>query len=271
MFKKIIILYLVTTNLFAAGMTVHMHMADVAIDQIKSPSLKKLLMNQRRIFRNGSIYPDSGYVGKNQYGEYSHWSDFHNQYLEKISKSCTWPLKGECREWVAHLFGCIAHSIGDVEFDRHFVRASSAHDFNGNYNKADSEISVTLDLLTIVQNKRGRVVPKKYVPYQFLNKVYEDEFRGNLVKEMKHGSRIQYLGLLGERIIAPFGALKAKKSSPWTYKNYMSARGGIIPAGIEIAKVLDQAWEVMESSELKTLPVFFHFGRWPDMNYGVKK
>src|SRR5262245_27957492 len=115
---------------FASGVFVHMFMADVALDSLTSVDLKTLMQQEQGAYRNGSGYPDSGFPVNPAVGEFNHWSRFLNAYIGYIQKNCPLPLSGECRKIFAHFMGSFAHSIGDCNWDSHFLNAMTNYGFS---------------------------------------------------------------------------------------------------------------------------------------------
>jgi hypothetical protein len=276
--KKIIFMtaaltMLLSFNVNSAGLTIHMFMADESLKYLKNEDLKELLMENIGAFRNGAIYPDTGYIGKaigtkqDLYGEYSHWSDFHDEYFLIIKNKCKFPFEGECRRLFAHFLGCIAHTIGDINFDRYFNRSSAEHDFHGNYRATDDALTTGLDFVAIMKNKRGRIIPKVWHPVEELVELYLKISGRDLRKEIRRFTAIHKLLQIGERFAAPFAAMSVKRKAPWAYANYMTAKGGVHDTGERMAKLYDQLWDELIDYNYEGIVDFHHNGGWPNNDY----
>jgi len=119
-----------TSHTLAAGGTVHIFMSELALDHVKDPELKALLEKNKKIVLWASWYPDSGYLQGNQYGEFSHWSDFHNGYIDYI-KNEVGPGNKDYDKLVAHFLGAAAHGFQDQAFDMVFLAKTREADGTG--------------------------------------------------------------------------------------------------------------------------------------------
>jgi hypothetical protein len=271
-FMKVLIslfLFLLSFNLFGAGMTTHMFMAEKSINYFEETGLKTLLNEEKDAFLSGSIFPDSGYFSKNSYGEYAHWSDFSNKYFNYIKNNCSFPFKGDCKKLFAHMLGCIAHTIGDVNWDRYFNNLAKDHDFNGNYGKADDALTIGIDF-TIIMKQTNRIkFPKKFLPKEILYEFLKDETddKKKLKKDLKYNPSLQRGLLFGERVIAAFGYLSVRRKAPWSVDNYMSAKGGVTDTAKIMANLFDTVWRSLRTRGLEKLPVFKSGGVWPNGVY----
>src|SRR5262245_34057511 len=99
----------------ASGLALHIYMADLAVERVRDPALRELLRSRQAAYRNGSVFPDTGYAINHAYGEFSHWSEFLNRYATVFQAHCSRrALSDECKDLLAHFFGSLSHSVADV-------------------------------------------------------------------------------------------------------------------------------------------------------------
>ena len=250
-----------------------MYMSEEAIKYINSPKLQKLLRDEKKAYLNGTIFPDSGYPGDGVYGEWAHWSEFQNIYFEHIKDSCSFPFDEKCRSIFAHCLGCISHSLADINFDTFFLNGAIEHlDFE-NIDDAQKLLDPGIDFTVITKNKRYKI-GKKWVPYDFLTPILKEEFprisRKDHVKGMRKGNNILRIALVGERIIAPFGALNVKLKAPWSFRHYMDAQGGVRDTAKRIAAIFNAIWDSLSTFGMSELPTLHHSGPWSRNDYWVE-
>jgi len=249
----------------AAGGTVHTFMADEARKYIKNEDLKKLLEEELSPYLSGAMFPDSGYIGDRSYGEYAHWANFQNAYLTLIQKKCEFPFVGRCRSLFAHLLGCYAHSIGDVNWDRYFQRQSADYDFNGNYPLADKETTFGMDLVAIAFHKRGKVMPKMWHPVEELTELFKKVTGRDLSKTIRKNTLTYKLAMVGERFIAPVGALVMKKKAPWATTNLIAGKGGVTDTAEILGALYNKIWDELVDHGYNGKIEFHETGGWPNV------
>ena len=215
----------------AAGGTLHIFMSELAIEKVRDPDLARLLENKRDVVLWASWYPDSGYAGDNQYGEYSHWTEFLDGYADYIKKE-TPPGHAEFEFLAAHLLGASAHSMQDQVFDKLFLEKTMEVDGTG-----QETLDRGLDMVCMHDYQRhklalpAKVLVKKtrYTPVRHLGRVYRrlgkkyDHIRG----QISRGQRLLALALTGEKLIHGIEHNSVRRLSPWATQNYYSAPGGI--------------------------------------------
>ena len=141
---------------------------------MQDPELKQLLNNNRNVVLWASWYPDSGYAGSNEYGEYSHWTPFLDGYIDYI-KNETGSGHSDYEKLVAHALGTAAHGIQDQVFDHLFLQKTAEEDGTG-----QSELDFGLDLVCMWDYGRHSLkIPDqvfvdydKYTPINHLTNVY---------------------------------------------------------------------------------------------------
>lgn len=260
---------------FGAGMTVHLFMADEAIKRVKHSDLKKLLNKHKSVVRNGSTFPDTGYVIKNGFGEYTHWADFQNLYLKYIQQNCSWPFKNiRCEKLYAHLMGVAAHALGDSNWDGEFVPQSAKNDFNGEYDKADSFTSIALDMATIIKYKKSSV-PFPFLPKKELSWIYKTA-GPKAGKKTKHGHmstgyHITRMLKVFEVMGSPFAYLHVRRKAPWSFENFVEAKGGVYDSAQKIANYWNEIWRIIKKHRMKKLPLLKNHGHWPNTHFNVEE
>lgn len=266
------LLFLFTpSSVFASGMMLHIWMGDHAVETVKDPDLKKLLQSEKKAYRSGCVYPDSGYaVTDGDWGEFSHWGGFLNNYARYVSQTCQYPFTGSCRKLVAHYLGTICHSLGDVNFDRFFVRQVANQSFDGSLSLAQDFTDKGLDFVAVMEEGRGTQFRWQWAPVNDLVKIYE--LSGTIVPrdEIVKGVQIHNLANLGIRMVAPLTWLYYKQQSPWAVQNYITARGGVLDTGSVISEAWDKAWSILkQNGDLERYPEITFSGSWPDINFGI--
>ena len=242
-FLPIYLLAILMSNMtWAAGITLHMFMGDTAIDYVKEPGFKEFLVKHQGAIRNGTIFPDSGYIKKDSYGEFSHWEQFHNGYALYLDQNCTWPLSSHCEDLFGFFLGTLSHAISDVAYHRDFISEVAQHDFNGDYTAAHGYSDSGIDMLAIFDYYRGTVIPAPYFPIDDLEKIFS--FSGNVVAkgELTFYSKAIYAVLLAERAGSSFSYLYYKYKGPWASANYYTAKGGVLDSAAAIAEIWDKIW-----------------------------
>ena len=113
-----ILICLVSSRAFAAGMTAHMFMSEKAMEQVSDPQLKALLKSHSNAVMAGSVFPDTGngldYVflpGYDNYSSEAHRLEFLAAYGAYVNSSCRQPYSDHCQLLVAHYLGTCAHVV----------------------------------------------------------------------------------------------------------------------------------------------------------------
>jgi hypothetical protein len=262
--------FTVPTHLLASGMTLHIWMAEKAANEyVQIPELRAFLQDEAAAYKNGSIFPDSGYTINHPFGEYAHWHNFLNAYYDEINERCPDLSTRSCRKAFAHMLGSLAHSLGDVNFDRHFVTAEADNDHGGDIDKAQTFTDPGCDFLAILEHKRGFKIPDLDLPVDVLLGAFA---RGGEVSvtadEMKKGAAIQKLALVGEPLGSPFTYLYYKSKMPWAAKNYVDARGGVNDTARRIAYAWELVWIRYHRQE-STADLFNSVGGWPFVDFYI--
>ncbi|MDQ3231267.1 MAG: hypothetical protein M3Q07_05550 [Pseudobdellovibrionaceae bacterium] len=167
------------------------------------------------------------------------------------------------------MLGSLAHSLGDVNFDRHFVTAEAHHDHGGDIDKAQSLTDPGCDFLAILEHKRGFKIPDLNLPEDELLSAFAKGGQVSVTAEdMKKGAAIQKLALVGEPLGSPFTYLYYKAKMPWASKNYVHARGGVNDTARRIAHAWELVWVRYHRQE-STADLFNSIGGWPYVDFYV--
>ncbi|MEO5968840.1 MAG: zinc dependent phospholipase C family protein [Bdellovibrionia bacterium] len=228
---------------WGAGITTHMFMADEAIEYIKDPEFKEFLRRNQNTMRNGSIFPDSGYIWHNSYGEFAHWDEFHNGYAHYLDQLCQMPLSPRCEDLFAFFLGTLSHGLSDVYFHRDFISEVSNRDFNGNYQAAHDYSDRGIDMLSIIDYGRGLVIPSKHFLIEDVKKIFTLCGKDFTLFDLKVRTNTLYAALLGERLGSPISYAYYKYKSNWAQNNYFFGKGGVMDSAQKIAIVWEKAWE----------------------------
>jgi len=253
---------------FASGMTLHIWKADLAVERLADQDLQNLMQNQRPAYRNGAVFPDTGYAINHPYGEYSHWHDFLNSYYAIINRRCPTLASTDCQQLFAHFLGSLAHTIADINFDRHFVTAAAKIDYDGSIDTAQSWVDTGLDFLAVFEHKRAFQVSKFQIPLQALLEAFDERAEVSVSSiDLLKGSSVLRLGLIFEPVGASFTYFYYKNRMPWAAANYLQARGGVLDSAERIARAWELVWRDFHQGQREAL--FETYGSWPDADFYV--
>ena len=260
-----------TTKTEASGITLHMFMVDHAIAKIKDKSFKQFLKNNWHTLQNGVMFPDSGYASKVKYGEFAHWAPFLNTFGGYLDETCSWPLDLRCETLFAYFLGSLAHTLGDINFDRYFVTAVAQQSFKGNMGDAQNYTDFGLDMLAIWDYDRGRIMPYKWAPTDEMAIVLSRTEIPTSSADIALGTNLLYAGILAERPGSIFTYVYYALRSRWAYQNYLRAKGGVFDSGRIIAEVWQQVWDtVMRDRRFVGLTRFHNQGGWPNVDFWIE-
>lgn len=253
---------------FSSGMTLHIWKSDLAVERVQDAELKSLLEQNRSAYRNGSVFPDTGYIVKHAYGEYSHWHGFLNAYYRVILNRCPSLASGDCQELFSHFLGSLAHTIADINFDRHFVTAAAQIDYDGDIGVAQSWLDTGIDFLAIFEHGRAFQVPQFKLPLDALLEAYQEGGEIDVTAaDLLAGSKIISLGLVAEPIGAAFTYWYYKSNMPWAAKNYYGAKGGVLDTAEKISRAWDIVWEAYQRHD--PILLFDTLGSWPYADFYI--
>ena len=163
-----------TLSLQAGGWAFHLKSTEEAVKRLPDGKLKDLLERQITPVLNGSKYPDGGYtIGEYDAAYWLHSADFLNAAFEDLEQGVCQNFDAvQCQRRVAFLFGCIAHEMGDVNFDRYFLTNVAEADFSGNVSKAQEFTDKRFDTVIIKHFKMENWIPSLYNPIDFIHRVF---------------------------------------------------------------------------------------------------
>ncbi len=229
----------------ACGGIMHMTITERAIGLVKDPGLRKMIEENRNTLLWASWYPDSGYAAGNQYGEYSHWMQFLDGYLDYIMNDVG-PNDPDYGKLAAHLFGASAHSIEDQVFDHLFLAKTEQVEGAG-----QSELDTGLDMLCMYDFKGYKlgypdevfIDSGRYTPVRHLAKVYKKTGMDypDIETQISRGQMMLALAVKGEMVFFRLQQTAIRSMYPWSAKNYVSAPGGIKHE----ARIVAAYWEAL--------------------------
>jgi hypothetical protein len=114
----------------ANGNQAHVWITRQALQQLPDGSLKRLLARPELENRlhNGTLFPDGGYVVKDDYGEMAHWEPFVEAYVRDLRARFAQPYPAEAHDELAFLFGVASHGMADETFDAMYMKAARGYD-----------------------------------------------------------------------------------------------------------------------------------------------
>lgn len=261
-----------SSPLFSSGINLHMLMADHALDRLQHKDLQILLQTEQDAYRNGAIFPDTGYMLGANYGEFSHWSSFFNPYIKYILQKCSiqqFRTDRDCQKLFAHFLGTLAHAIGDVNFDRYFVTEVAKREFSGDISKAQDYTDYWLDYIAMMEIPKAKEYPKKFVPLDDLINVYSEANYPVNREEVRKNTSIQYwINVVAMRRFAHIFWNRGIQMAPWAARHYYLAKGGVVDTAQLISGIWDKVWQKISMED--TIPVFYEKGRWPNKEFGIE-
>jgi hypothetical protein len=247
----------------AAGIVTHAWMAERAVDQLDrwaDHHLAALLRAHPAALRAGAEFPDGGYLTRSagvpggDYGEEAHWPRFTDAYLAALRDrpdcgDLTRP-DGPCAAAVAHLFGVVAHGVGDEVWDWLFEPAATDHgelwippELEGVIGPGG--IEVQMDAVAIADHGRavdGNDLADPATPadpaLDTLVAAFAGAGRPDITADALRAGRTELDRLRGlEVAAAPAYRDQLHAHMPWTAANLVTAPGGVDFAARAIAGV----------------------------------
>ncbi len=253
---------------YSSGIAVHTWMAELAAEKAEDPALHTFLKIHEAAYKNGAIFPDSGYIIKHPYGEWAHWSPFLNDYFAEISDRCPSFEESQCQDLLAHFMGVLSHVIADINFDRHFVSEVGHQDCGGDVDKAQTFTDPGIDFIAILEADRGFKVASYYLPDEVLSKAFaRSQTLTASTGDIQKGVAIVRTGLATEALGAPFAYAHFKSKMPWGSTHYREARGGVYDTADRIAYAWNLVWKAARSSERSLR--FENQGSWPNSDFWI--
>lgn len=245
----------------AAGVTTHAWMAQRAIPLVSDPALRALLLAHRSQVLGGAHFPDSGF--NFGYGEEAHWSRFSYAYADQIRADArcgdlTDP-GGRCADRIAHLFGAVAHGLGDEVWDWLFEPNAPDH---GEAGYVPPAMDTVLQTLGLHFSNGGHEFQMDMIaigdygrPLRPALPAWPDRGRlANVFDAIRLRPEVRRGDLdAGQRLIdvgrsaldSPFARgfhPDFVRNLPWTSAHIVSAPGGVDFASRAIAAVWDNLW-----------------------------
>lgn len=120
------------------------------------------------------MFPDGGYVVKDDYGEIAHWEPFAQAYLAWIRQTQTAPFtRGDAAEHAAFLMGIASHGMADQVYDSTFMKRARVEDAAGWSDTLLEDFDTATDV-ALVADTGFAVAPELWVPSTALVDVYAD-------------------------------------------------------------------------------------------------
>lgn len=265
--NNILLLVLVTISmgisnlLYGSGGTIHMYVADEAMDKyITIPELKNLLQKQRDAVRAGSWYPDGGYFldrfksnDPTHFGEIAHWAEFLEYYLHHIRDNYH-SQDEEYDSVVAHFLGAASHSMEDQLVDNSFFNLTLEAD---GYHQQLGDVGY--DVFAITDHKRWYTLPHWFTPTSDLVEVYDkmDVDTDRMAESIKKASALLRLSIHSERAMA-LSLPYYQKKLRWGRRLFYSAPTGLAARARIIARYWEALWRRLHHEESR-----FFIGSFP--------
>lgn len=240
--------FCIVSNTYAGGGITHMFLAEETIALLPDAKLRGILLTHLDAYRVGAYYPDSGFVGDNQYGEDSHWDPFINAFMTHLKIRYANP-SSDNPKLVAFFFGCAVHRLSDEIMHWTFYNVSKDQDFAGDWNLAHEYGDLGIDLLINIDQNQWLTHPKEWwVPVADLVAIYRLMGKEQYTAaQIIRGNIGLYFAGYGERLISLPAYPYLQQRMPWTATHYMNwPSGGILADEQQVAQYLDQLWRVLQ-------------------------
>lgn len=213
---------------FADGDSTHIWVTLHAIDHLPEGRLKALLSRPdvRDALINGSVFPDGGYVIKDDYGEIAHWEPFVQAYIEWMREEVPHPYDhGDAANYAAFLFGVTSHGMADQVFDSSFVENARIEDAEGWSDDLLTSHDTATDVMLVAATGVDYLDTPRWVPSNELAALYHDR----LAYEVDPSTLVSTQELLF-RVAVNFGVSTAadankvanfKAQYPWSFDHLM--------------------------------------------------
>ena len=260
-------LFCLPVPIFAGGWAFHMITAKKAISSLPPGELKDILSVYETPVLNGAKYPDIGFsVSETEVSYWLHTAEFMNYLLSSLEEgTCQNFDTQDCRKKLAFVFGCVAHEMGDVNFDKNFLQGVAKADFSGNLSQAQEYTDKRFDTVFIKSYQMHHWLPPFYQPIDLVLGAFQKADipmqRKSLIA-MHSMQALQYSVLI---FYAQYAADRIAERSVWAKENHKTGPGGVEDTARAIADLWVRAWEVIESSNKKKLPRFRTWNHgWPN-------
>lgn len=166
----VVLLALLPSSAWANGAYSHVHISQLAVQELPEGPLKALLSDPYFVamYEAGSMFPDSGYAVGDDYGERAHWAPFHNAFIHHIQETYGPDYDSvEARERIAFLLGMMSHGLTDQIYDTTILER--ALELDGN---RDKEFDRLADYFIIVDELID-VTTQAWGPYEEVSQVFD--------------------------------------------------------------------------------------------------
>ena len=169
---------------------------------------------------------------------------------------------------MAHLLGSLAHSVGDVNFDRNFLTETARRQFGGDVSEAQKYTDIGIDFLAVFDHGRGFKIAGAWAPIDRLLEVFAmPPAIGVSANDLRRATAIHGLAQVGETLGSPFTYLYYKYKLGWAASNYYGARGGVDDTATLIARAWDLTWSAL--NEGRDGDIFHSVAGWPYVDFFV--
>lgn len=161
----------------ANGGNTHIWISLHAIDHLPEGRLKQMLSRPelRATLINGSVFPDGGYVIKDDFGEMAHWEPFVQAYIEWMRDDVPHPFDhGDAAKYATFLFGLASHGMADQVFDSSFVETARIEDAAGWSDELLTSHDTATDVMLVAATGIDYFDTPRWVPATELSTLYRD-------------------------------------------------------------------------------------------------
>ena len=237
----------------ASGIITHSWMATDAIPRVDDPALRAVLNRNRADVEAGAHFPDSGYAPGLAYGEAAHWPRFHEEVAERIAATCDLDAPSEsCERSIAHLFGAVAHGIGDQVWDWLFEpngpdRGESyvPPPLQGSFSPNGLEMQMDLVAIRDYDRRTSPAIPEWPVPRRLRAAFTATGETGAGGDALHNGYIAISVARNAERQLTADYHDDIVRNMRWTSSHIVTAPGGIRFAARAIAAAWDDLWARM--------------------------
>ena len=248
----------------------HAYITRMAIEKIKNPELKNILLDNIDAFIYGSWFTDTyQYTDKRIPNLNPHILQVHNNafipYLQKPGVK----IQENYQQLVAFYLGTIAHAIEDFWLDYNLY----------NYPKNVQGDKMTGDVyngvINIKKHKYLTLQVKREMPVKDLFAIYKEaglleEGYSNLEsfsEMMNTWSNEQYLMLRALKLLSFLASNQISNISPWTAANFIDAPGGMRDCADKVAKLVEASWKRVEGESYDAILDVNYI--WMDQSLGI--
>lgn len=256
-----------TEKVYTMGIALHIETTDRASQMMNEGELKETLIKERAYLRSGTLFPDTGHILEEVYSEYTHWPKFINPYKDTVAEHCIKKVDKKCRQLLAHVMGVIGHMISDVNFDSKFLPQAAIEDKLGSVSSAQVVLDKGLDFVFLSYYPEFRFnFSKKHIPIEIILEILKKNQIEVYREDIENGHLLTWAALVGERAIPDYFTKKLLPKIPWSKRNFMTAKGGVIDTSWLIVDVWNRFDKEIKKGGIKAIKNlnFTVSGSWPD-------